>query len=288
MAGMPWLPWFHRDFIAATQGWTLLERGAYFMLLCASWEMGPLPNDQRRLASIIGAQLDDLESVWPVVGSKFDETERGLVNRRLEEHRAAQAEKCEKARESARKRWNRSANGHANASANGYASASPKHMRTDMHPDPDPEPEPDPKTDPESGSGVLEDSDSRPLPLPRTRERPTYDGKEFHEQVIAAYHELLPELPAVKVWSMKRRQALNARIRERCKDGKPADTVEYWRKLFESVAASDFLCGRVAPNPGRESWRPDLEWLLRPENFAKVIEGRYSNARRTNGGVYAS
>ncbi len=133
----------------------------------------------------------------------------------------------------------------------------------------------DADTDADPSSGVLEDSDSRPRHT-RTKERPAYESREFHDQVIGAYHKTLPELSAVKVWNAKRRQALNARIRERCKDGKPADTVEYWHRLFESVAASDFLCGRATPRDGRTPFRADLEWLLRPENFAKVIEGRYT------------
>jgi hypothetical protein len=133
----------------------------------------------------------------------------------------------------------------------------------------------DADADADPSSGVLEDSDSRPR-RGRTRERPAYEGKAFHDQVIEAYHQALPDLPAVKVWSPKRRQALTTRIRERCQDGKPADTVEYWRKFFAGVAASDFLCGRTVPRDGRAPFRADLEWLIRPENFAKVIEGRYN------------
>lgn len=118
------------------------------------------------------------------------------------------------------------------------------------------------------GSEVLEDSDSRTRA--DVKAKPAYEGKEFHDGVIAAYHATLPNLPAVKVWSKQRAGALNARIRERLRDGKPADTPDYWRRLFEQVAASDFLTGR------KTDFRADLEWLLRPENFAKVIEGRYA------------
>ena len=39
--------------------------------------------------------------------------------------------------------------------------------------------------------------------------------------------------------------------------------------FFEKVAASEFLCGRSV------DFTADLEWLLRPENFLKTIEGRY-------------
>ena len=95
--------------------------------------------------------------------------------------------------------------------------------------------------------------------------------------MIAAYHEILPDLPRVKMWSKRRAQALGARIRERCKEGKQADTIGYWRSFFEQVAASPFLCGRST------DFRADLEWLIRPENFAKVIEGRYASLGSSNG-----
>lgn len=95
-------------------------------------------------------------------------------------------------------------------------------------------------------------------------------ASEFHRQVIECYHATLPSLPRVKSWTKRRAQALDARISERKNEGKPADTLDYWTSFFESVARSDFLCGRST------AFRADLEWLLRPENFLKVIEGRYS------------
>ena len=98
----------------------------------------------------------------------------------------------------------------------------------------------------------------------------------FHDAVIATYHEVLPGLPRIKQWTKKRRQALDARITERCKDGKPASEIAYWREFFEKVAASEFLCGRSV------DFTADLEWLLRPENFLKTIEGRYDK-RNGNG-----
>ena len=267
------LPWFVRDYIAATRHLSLAERGAYTDLLFLSWEMGPLPSDLARLARLVGCDAEEFRQVWPAIRGKFIETAAGFQNARLEEQRTESMQRSSAARASAQARWKRysgcerNANAmrtHSDGNANGHAKS--------MLPSPSPSPSPD--------SGVLEDSDSRPRRA-RTKERPAYEGREFHAQVIRAYHETLPELPAVKVWSETRRKALNARIRERCKDGKPADTVDYWRKLFESVAASDFLCGHATPRDGRQPFRADLEWLLRPENFAKVIEGRYMGGRAT-------
>jgi hypothetical protein len=101
----------------------------------------------------------------------------------------------------------------------------------------------------------------------------------FHAEVVAAYHRLCPALPQVKGWPQHRKAALEARIRERCTDGKPADTVAYWEEFFASVAASDFLCGRTKdPFSGT-----CIDWLLGPKNFLKVIEKNYSNRGATGG-----
>jgi hypothetical protein len=102
--------------------------------------------------------------------------------------------------------------------------------------------------------------------------------RELETQILDAYHELLPALPAVKNWNARRHRKLSDRIRERCAAGKPADTPDYWRNLFAKVAGSDFLCGR------KTDWRADLEWLVTPKNFDKVIEGHYDNNHgATNG-----
>ena len=85
--GMAMLPWFHRDFLAATQGWTLSECGAYFLLLGAQWEMGPLPDDLAALAAIARTSPKEFKAIWRKVSRKFDATPEGLVNGRLESHR---------------------------------------------------------------------------------------------------------------------------------------------------------------------------------------------------------
>jgi len=87
MKGFPYVPWFHGDFLRSTAGWTLLERATYWMLLCAQWETGPLPNDMTRVASIAGVDSATMSSVWPVVSKKFKRTAAGLTNKRMAEHR---------------------------------------------------------------------------------------------------------------------------------------------------------------------------------------------------------
>ena len=98
-----------------------------------------------------------------------------------------------------------------------------------------------------------------------------------HEQILSAYHEFLPELPSVKVWDGARKSHLQARWRERWKAGKyttQSEGLAYWKKLFKHVQTCDWLMGRISGRDGR-AFKANLSWLVRPENFAKIIEGRY-------------
>ena len=91
-----------------------------------------------------------------------------------------------------------------------------------------------------------------------------------HDEIITAYHEALPGNPRIKAWTGVRQSNLRARWRE----DEKRQSLEYWNRLFSHVAASPFLTGRVSGNDGR-SFLPGLDWIVKPENFAKIIEGRY-------------
>lgn len=96
-----------------------------------------------------------------------------------------------------------------------------------------------------------------------------------HQEIIAAYHEILPACPAVRQWTPAREKFLRSRWAEDPK----RQRVEWWRRFFAYVADSEFLTGRGACAPGRDPFVADLEWLVRPANFVKVIEGRYHPER---------
>jgi len=88
-----------------------------------------------------------------------------------------------------------------------------------------------------------------------------------HQEIIDAYHELCPTMPQIREWTDQRRKFLQARWRENPK----RQSMEFWRKFFSYVNQSDFLRGADG------TWQADLEWLIRPTNFVKVIEGKYHN-----------
>lgn len=92
-----------------------------------------------------------------------------------------------------------------------------------------------------------------------------------HEAIIDLFHEILPANPRIKTWSETRRSHLRSRWREDAK----RQSLDYWARLFRHIAGSEFLTGRVQPAPGKPPFFATLDWLVMPENFAKVIEGRY-------------
>jgi hypothetical protein len=101
-----------------------------------------------------------------------------------------------------------------------------------------------------------------------------------HERIKEIYAELLPDLPAVKIWNARRQAALKARWSEmtRSKSWSTVDDGLTWfGKFFEAVASSDFLMGRAERGHGHEAWRCDFDFLVSPKGFVGVIEGKYAN-----------
>ena len=107
-----------------------------------------------------------------------------------------------------------------------------------------------------------------------------------HEAVIALWSEIVPDLPRPMRWTAERQALLRARWREfhqaRTRHGRPCvrdDLLLAFRRVFEDVARSPFLMGQASGRDGRPPFRCTLDWLLRPNNFAKHFEGAYE--RRT-------
>lgn len=94
------------------------------------------------------------------------------------------------------------------------------------------------------------------------------------QKIIEAYHRLLPSGRQVREWTPARGKALRTRWREKPQRQK----LEWWERFFAYVSASDFLTGRTC-TPGRKPFLVSLDWLVKAENMAKVIEGAYENER---------
>jgi uncharacterized protein YdaU (DUF1376 family) len=104
-----------------------------------------------------------------------------------------------------------------------------------------------------------------------------------HTRLLELFAKHLPELPQPKseLWQGKPADAMRARWRwvlgAKHKSGKryaetPAQALDWFDRFFGYVAGSDFLTGRSG------KWTNcDLGWLMKADNFAKVVQGNYQN-----------
>lgn len=67
-----------------------------------------------------------------------------------------------------------------------------------------------------------------------------------------------------------RRKAIRARWNE-------YGDLDTFRDMFARTAASGFLSG------GAGGWKASFDWLMKPGNFVKVLEGNYDNRKWVNG-----
>jgi hypothetical protein len=103
-----------------------------------------------------------------------------------------------------------------------------------------------------------------------------------HEEIIAIYHDVLPELPRVKLLDTKGRKATLAEFWKWLMASKKSDgsrraatgeeALAWIRAYFERARANDFVMGRTARGPGHENWRCNLDYLLSERGRVQVIE----------------
>ena len=98
---------------------------------------------------------------------------------------------------------------------------------------------------------------------PPKPERTDYQG------VLDAYHECCPSFPAVIKLTETRKRAIKARLKDY--------GLEEIKRAFSLAGQSDFL-------KGSSGWQASFDWLMKPANMTKVLEGNYTNRSSPAGG----
>lgn len=93
-------------------------------------------------------------------------------------------------------------------------------------------------------------------------------GIDAPQRFVDVWHETVVDLPRIKSINPTRCRNINKRF---------ADTfegdIEQWRRCCERIQASDFLAGRET------KWSASFDWVLKPANLTKIIEGNYTNKK---------
>jgi len=244
----PYYPFYPGDYLRDTRGLTHGEHGAYILLLCEYYTTGPLPKDRDRIYRTVSAMTDmERGSVDNVLDKFFKENNDGkLHNKRadkeIEKRNAFIEDQTRKSKLGNKARWgNNDPRGDAHGDARGDARGCPPTI-----PLPSPSPSPYPKPSPKDINEGL---------------HPHCPQKE----IVDLYHEILPELPPVKKWPEHLQKILRARWREEPE----RQNLEWWKSYLQFVRQSVFLMGK------KTDFQADLEWIIRPTNMAKILNGRY-------------
>lgn len=253
-----WMPLYIADYLADTQDLDPEQHGAYLLLLMTAWMRGGrLPNDDRKLANIARCNPAQWKRIKPDVIGYFTEEGDDLVQRRLIEE-YARAVKTHEAQKKNGAKGGRPPKVKTQTEPMGFDSLNPR-----ANPNHNPNETPIPIPTQEHESTNVDSSAGKPA-------NPACP----QQAIIELYHETLPELRRVRVWAGARPKALASRWRESA----DRQSLDWWGKYFGYVRKSKFLMGQTTGRDGR-GFDCDLEWLIRPANFAKVIEGKYEDVQ---------
>ena len=212
----------------------------------------PIPKEINEVARNIRMRTH-CESITIVLQEFFICTETGWVSDRVQREIAKAGDKSRKASESARARWDADA---LRTQSKGNAT----HNTLPITQDP-------------IDTNICPPGGELDAKIPACN----------HQGVIDLYHQQLPTLRRVEVWNAARQGYLRQRWREVATElgkDKPATVsavLEWFDDFFGHINKSKFLIGKVNNKDGRP-FTADLEWILKPSNFAKIVEGKYHGA----------
>ena len=104
----------------------------------------------------------------------------------------------------------------------------------------------------------------------------TKDEISVFSQIVGMYNEMCKELPKVTELTAARESAMRSRFRA-IEEKSPGQIFSTFGELFEHVQKSSFLRGK-----NERGWRANFDWLMNPQNFAKVMGGTYDDHKPTS------
>ena len=108
--------------------------------------------------------------------------------------------------------------------------------------------------------GYLENDEENNTSLNSPSSSNTSDRFNY-SNVIEIYHRTCPELSKIRELTSNRQKTLKA-----------WGNLEEMTEVFEIVSGSRFLNG-----DNDRKWKADFDWIIKPANRVKILEGKYSN-----------
>jgi uncharacterized protein YdaU (DUF1376 family) len=267
-----WMPLVVDKYLGDTTHLTTEQHGAYLLLLMAMWKKGGRLQDvDAQLAQIVRLPLARWkQAIRPVlVDDCLLKAEGGWITQKrlaaeLERAQKHSAAKAEAGSRGAAKRWQK--DGTAIAQLLADESQEPLQMGA-------PIPIPSPMHPSDAPEDLAPNGASSPAasPLPNCP----------HDEIVALYHERLPELPRVKLMSDKRKDAIRKFWRWILTSTKSDGTRRATGKdqaltwiggYFGRASENDWLMGRTVRTGEHANWQCDIDFLVSERGLKQVIE----------------
>lgn len=141
-----------------------------------------------------------------------------------------------------------------------------------------------PEAESEAEGRVSVSQNSSSSSIPRRRRKAANRVPDCpYDDIVKAYHELLPELPPVRVLkpASKRAKAILELWKwvltsSKSDGGRRATTVQegvqWMRGYFQRARDNDFIMGRTPRGAGHENWEADIDYLCSEKGMKQVIE----------------
>jgi uncharacterized protein YdaU (DUF1376 family) len=239
---VPYFNFYPADFMNGVRGLTAQEVGVYTMILCRIYEQsGPVEYHPRRLSTYCGMREATCVSV---VDKLVDLDKLQLVDGMLFNFRAS---------DEIQKR----ADGLKIASKAGKASAEKRQQNQRM------------KSTPVDVAFNHTDTDTD---TEEREEKTSYEvlpaplSIDDISEAVSAFNDMASRHGISQVQKMTdtRRKALRQRLKD-------CGGIDGWRVALSKIDQSDFLTGRSS------KWVCNFDWINKPANFTKLMEGNYDN-----------
>ena len=99
-------------------------------------------------------------------------------------------------------------------------------------------------------------------------EAPTRSDPIPFQAIADAFNRTMENLPKVRELSAKRKTL----IRRAWNESPQRRTMEFWNAYLEECAGDNFLNGTGPYKNGHENWRPDFDFLLKPDVVTRTFE----------------
>jgi uncharacterized protein YdaU (DUF1376 family) len=111
MPAAPYMRLYVGDYLADTTHLSTLEHGAYLLIIMAYWRNdGPLPDDDKKLARLVGMSPREWSRMRPTIADLFQVTAGQWRHKRIDAELREVHTRSEKARASVRTRYERTTN----------------------------------------------------------------------------------------------------------------------------------------------------------------------------------